>query len=655
MIGSNLQVATTKGARSTSSIWIFFLFFLVWPDLICGAPVQAEERITSFISQVDVLPDGQLVVAETITVVAEGNRIRRGIYRDFPTDYSDDRGHAYRVRFSVVSVERDGSSEPFHTQKVANGVRVYMGAKDVIIPHGFHTYTLRYITSRQIGYFVDHDELYWNVTGNGWSFAIEQAAVTVTLPSPGNIQDFQLYTGRSGSRQAKGRLVERDTDSITLETTAPLAAGEGLTVVVSWPKGLIKQPGSVQQGFWLLRDNFTTTSGFIGLLVLIGYFIFSWNQVGRDPRSGPVIPLFTPPGDISPAAGRFILKMGFDQKSFAAVLVNMAVKGRLKIEQKGDEYTLHLLTRGVERLTSGERAVQKKLFAGDDTLKLEQKNNSVIRAAVSGLKKTLRRDLVNTYFKENRARLVPGILISLFILLMVVLSGDDFKETAFITLWMAGWSTGVMVLFIQMVRAWRAALIPGSDFAAKKRAAARTLFFLPFFAGLLMGTFVLLTNIALPALLILLLTLTVNFLFAWLLKAPTLSGRKIMDQLEGLRMYMSVAEKERLNMFNPPNKTPELFEQLLPWALALDVEQQWCAQFAEILDQAGMKEGSYQPLWYSSSHGFSSSSFSSALGGSLSASIASSATAPGSSSGFSSGGGGGFSGGGGGGGGGGGW
>ena len=468
------------------SLFIFFFVLLLLP---AATSVQAEERITRFVSQVNVLQSGDLVVEETISIIAEGNNIRRGIYRDFPTDYSDEHGNPYRVGFSVVAAERDGREEPFHTKKIANGVRVYMGSKDVIIPHGPHTYTLRYVTNRQLGFFPDHDELYWNVTGNGWSFIIDKARVTITIPEPGGIDNFQWYTGRTGERYADARLVEHSLDSITIETTASLSPGSGFTVVAAWPKGVVREPSRIQRGFWFIRYFLSSVAGGIGLLVLVVYYYLSWRQVGRDPDSGPIIPMFTPPENISPAAGRFIMKMGFDQKSFAAVLVNMAVKGVLKIEQDNDDYTLHLLTPSVERLTPGELAVRQKLFAGSDSIKLEQKNNGVIRGAISGLRKRLRADLLNIYFKKNRATLVPGLLISLAVLAIVVLSSKDVAGAAGIILWLVVWSGGVLMLLVQMVNSWRSAIVSGSGFAVKIQALASTLFFLPFFGGLIMGSF----------------------------------------------------------------------------------------------------------------------------------------------------------------------
>ena len=145
-----------------------------------------------------------------------------------------------------------------------------------------------------------------------------------------------------------------------------------------------------------------------------------------------------------------------------------------------------------------------------------------------------------------------------------------------------------------------------------------------------------------------------NLLFFWLLKAPTKQGRGTLDQIEGLRMYMTTAEEKRLDALNPPEKTPALFERYLPYAMALDCENEWNNKFSSVLAAAaaaGVTAG-VVGAWYYGSGGFNARNFGQDLGSSLTSSISSSGVAPGSSSGSS---GGGSSGGGGGGGGGSGW
>jgi uncharacterized membrane protein len=123
-------------------------------------------------------------------------------------------------------------------------------------------------------------------------------------------------------------------------------------------------------------------------------------------------------------------------------------------------------------------------------------------------------------------------------------------------------------------------------------------------------------------------------------------------------MFLVTAEKARLEALNPPQVTPEVFERFLPYAIALDCENQWSKKFEAEAAAAGTAASSgyssYTPLWYSGSsfNQLGMAAFSSALGASMASAAASASASPGSSSGS---GGGGFSGGGGGGGGGGGW
>ena len=126
---------------------------LVCSLLLFSGLLLADERILNYHSDILIHTDGSITVTETIRVNAEGNNIRRGIYRDFPTSYKDRLGNHYRVSFDVVDVQRNGNSEAFHSEDRSNGVRVYMGSASNTLPPGMHEYRLRYITSRQLGFF----------------------------------------------------------------------------------------------------------------------------------------------------------------------------------------------------------------------------------------------------------------------------------------------------------------------------------------------------------------------------------------------------------------------------------------------------------------------------------------------------------------------
>ena len=152
---------------------------------IAGPASAEKERILDYTSEITVQADGGLTIVETIKVVASGNKIKRGIYRDFPTDYTDSRGNRVRVGFTVVEVLRNGEPEPYFTERRGNGVRVYIGRKDVMLPPDNYSYSLTYRTNRQLGFFDEFDELYFNAIGTGWVFPIERARAIIHLP-PGN-------------------------------------------------------------------------------------------------------------------------------------------------------------------------------------------------------------------------------------------------------------------------------------------------------------------------------------------------------------------------------------------------------------------------------------------------------------------------------------
>ncbi|MBT4106601.1 MAG: DUF2207 domain-containing protein, partial [Proteobacteria bacterium] len=265
-------------------------------------PCIGEEKIQQFSSLIEIHTDGALTITEKITVVAEGQKIRRGIYRDFPTRYQDRSGKTKTVGFQLRDVKRDGKSEPFRLENLNNGVRVYIGRKDHFLAPGQYSYELIYQTDRQLGFFEDHDELYWNVTGNDWDFTIDQAVATVQLPVGIAAQnaEFTAYTGIKGETNRDYRLDTLTDGHARFETTRPLSPGSGFTIVVGWPKGFVAEPATHQRLSYFLEDNLALVVGFSGFFLVVLYFMYAWNRVGRDPARGTIFPRFEPPKDLSP-------------------------------------------------------------------------------------------------------------------------------------------------------------------------------------------------------------------------------------------------------------------------------------------------------------------------------------------------------------------
>jgi uncharacterized membrane protein YgcG len=637
-------------------------FFLLLPTVLLsllflgplshGAIPQRTERILSFHSDIEVLQNTTMIVAETITVYSTGNEIKRGIYRDFPTRYTDRYGQHYVVDFKVEEVLLDGKPESYHFEDLSNGTRIYIGRQDVFLKPGTYTYTIRYSTGRQLGFFKDHDELYWNVTGNSWSFPIDRASATVQLPgvAEDKILEVDAYTGFTGGKGKDFFASTSSPGTVLFQTKRPLKPGEGLTIVVTWPKGYVAEPTITTKARSFIADNRGTFAGLLGLFVLFVYYLTVWARYGKDPSRGTIIPLYEPPDKISPASMRFIMNMGYDNKVFTAVVINMAVKGYLKIHELNGDFTLIKTGPGASALSREEQAVATRLFASSaDQVEVGIANRVGFHGARIELQRSLQNSLEKVYFFTNKKYFIAGLCISFLIMIASTTlgKGGGIALVAFMSLWLTGWTFGVALLLKQAFSLWKSAVSGGThSHVLRVRAIIVSLFAVPFVLAELGGIAVVAVSTSFSVIVILGAMIFINLLFYRLLKTPTLTGRKILDKIEGFKMYLSIAEKERLNLLNPPERTPELFERYLPYAFALDVEQVWCEQFSDVLSRAYTSAEGNAPRWYSgpSWNILGVSGFTSNLGSSLTSAVSSatssSSSSPGSSSGGSGGGGG---------------
>ena len=557
--------------------------------LVLPALGHADERILGFHADITVMQDGWIEVTETIRVRAEGDRIRRGIYRDFPTEYFDKLGNRYVVEFQPLAVLRNDASERLHSIQDRNGIRTYFGRSDRYIDHGTHTYRFRYRASRMLGFFENHDELYWNVTGFDWAFPIDRGSATVRFDFdvPAGAIETEAYTGPYGS-SGRDYTSYVDADGAAhFEANGPLGPLNGLTVVVMWPKGYIAEPTALDRALWMLKDNVGLLIVIVGFSGVLGYAFPVWSRYGKDPEEGVLVTRYEPPSGYSPASLRYIRQMYYDSKAMTAAILSLAVKGYLRINDLGSKHTLFKLEPGSDapQLATGEAELYEALFRDGKRVVLEQDNHALLGDARAAHRASLVSDYKKHYFRLNILLNLPSILIAL-------LSGGAAILVS------ARLSFAMIAVIVAMI-------------------------------------------------------LTTAF-FGVIMRRPTQRGRKVLDEMLGFKDYLEVAEKDEMNLRNPPEKTPQLFEAYLPFALALGVEQEWSEKFASMLAAIRGPDGrGYQPSWYSGD--WNSSSISRNIGSvssGLGSAISSSVTPPGSSSG---GGGGGFSGGGGGGGGGGGW
>ena len=628
--------------------------------LLLPAWALADERIVDFSVDIVVEPSGEMSVTERITVEARGRNIRRGIYRDIPTRYRDHRGRRVTVPLDIVRVTRNGQSEPWHTESVMGGLRIYFGSANHMLQHGRHTYELTYRTNRQVGFFEDFDELYWNVTGNFWDFRIDSASAEVRIPSGARADELalQAYTGPEGAQGTDYRAETLSDQRVRFETTRFLGSREGLTLVVGFPKGLVREPTAAEKRAWFWSDNRDAIFGVTGLLLVLAWYLFAWLKVGRNPAAGAIYPRYEPPPEYSPGMLRYVWRMGYDHTCFAAALVSLAVKGAIHLDTVGAIAKVYVASRGEGDTDSPtEKALLEQLFSGGDKLEFRSSNHVRVKGVIDVHKKALSRRMEGHYFNLNRAWLVPGIFLSILAVgsTLVSVTGEELIMGAVLGFFAIVWNSVTFATAAVLARSWKNV----NGFWSAITTLVTSLFMLPFLvAGIgMVGMYGFLIGV-IPAV-VLGLAMFVNIVFWHLMRAPTLRGRKLLDQIEGLRLYLSVAERDEIERRHgeAPSQTFDEFERLLPHAVALDAANTWADRFAEVVRQAELAGTAQSRGWYGVSSaarggGFDSRSFSRGIGSSLASAAMSSASPPGSSSG---GGGGGSSGGGGGGGGGGGW
>lgn len=560
--------------------------------LAAAAPpalAQRELAITRFDGAITVRRDATIDVRETITARFTGSW--NGIFRTIPVEYRTLQGFRWTIGLDLQGATDEAgtalrveASRAGHLMKY----RIWVpGAQDTT-----RTITLHYVARNALRFFDDHDELYWNVTGDEWDVPIGAASATIELPAGAAGVRATAFTGAYGSTAQDAEVAVEGT-RVTIRREQPLGFREGVTAVVGWSKGLVDEPTKAERAAEFAGDNWP-----IGLPVLVFAGMFAlWRRVGRDPEARPVTVRYEPP-PLTPAEAGALVDESVDQRDITATLVDLAVKGWLRIEEKRQKKLFGLFT------DEDYAFVRLDPPAGAAPLLLhEQRLLDGIFA--SGGTEVLLSDLEQKFYTH-----LPGIRNAVFDRLVELKlyrsRPDRVKERWFVgaavlcaVLLLAGISVGVQKLHLSPIAVGVAALGSALVVAA----------------------------------------------FGQVMPARTYGGARTLEQLRGFEEFLGRVEGDR---YERVVRTPELFEKYLPFAMAFGVERRWAKAFEDILREP--------PRWYGGSNlaAFNASSFSGRLSD-LSSRAASTMTSAPRSSGGSGFGGGGRSGGGGGGGGGGGF
>jgi uncharacterized membrane protein len=556
--------------------------------------------IDQFDVDLDVRSDSSLIVTERLEVLF--SEPRHGIYRSIPVRYTDPKGYQYGIGFDLLGVtDEDGNQYGTKISNEGAYVSIRIGSPSAKV-NGRVVYRLRYRITDALRHFAEHDELYWNATGTEWQAGIRNASATVHLPGTVEVDDLQLagYTGRFGSSERAVNIQRLDTGAILFSATRPFQPQEGLTVAVGWPHGFVKFPGPLAKTAKFFSYNLVL----LAPLLVGGWLYRRYRKRGKDPEGpGSVVVRYEPPAGLKPAEIGTIVDESVDFRDITATIIDLAVRGRLRIEMVEKEHLFGLV--------SSEETVFHRIRGQSDDELLPYETQILNGIFHDGSDRMEVSDLANQFYKT-----IPKVKAALYARLteLGLFIGDPSKvRTRYV---LAGLGTGVVVLGLGALWAAKGGgIMPYSLFASVVACIATVVLFIS---------------------------------FAQAMPKRTRKGVEARSWALGFEEFVDRVEADQLEMDRKRN----VFESLLPYAMALGVAEKWARQFEGIYATGGT------PGWYVVGglhhHGFSTAAFQSSLQASMSQAAQSMQSAP-RSSGSSGSGGGGFSGGGGGGGGGGSW
>ena len=398
------------------------ILFLILPFLF---PQNAfAEKIQSFDVSVTASKDGLMRVEEEINYDFE-SLDRHGIYRYIPL-YSKV-GDLFRViKIRDVKALRGGEGEKLTKTETKEQVSFKIGDPDKTIS-GLHKYEISYSVENGIGSnYEDHDEIYWNATGNGWDVPIESASLTIATDFGLSPDRMICFTGYEGSKDSNCEVVENKA-----ATTTELFVNQGLTAVVAFPantfpksilyKELPKSTGE-QIGGWILRNLLNI---WIILNVILPIGLYFWYQKRKNKkRFGPPAVNFDLPEDLSgkriaPAEAGTIDSAKLERDDVVATLFDLAIRKYIRLEEVKTRKSLapdskdQIITKLKEddgKLNKFEKTLFSSLFASGDKVKLKDLRTKFY-TTFSEMEKDVFQSLVSKKLYVKNPKVQRGFLL----------------------------------------------------------------------------------------------------------------------------------------------------------------------------------------------------------------------------------------------------
>ncbi len=516
---------------------IKLLLFLALVPIMFLPSVLKAEQINGFKTNIVVQEDGIIIIQEII-VYDFGVPLKHGIYRNIPYQYDNKYGQR-NLKIKVISVTNwDGEPVNYLASKIDNGLySIKIGDVNKTV-NGEKVYILTYQVDGALNYFNDHDELYWNVTGNDWLVKM-QGLIQAQIELPDNFleQDkinYDCYTGIEGAQEKDCRLEWADNKLKVVYTKPELLAGQGLTVALGWPKGLVEEPSTKDKAWKVVKDN-----GVVLLPILVFIFLyFCWRKHGRDPEGrGTIIAEYGPPIGMLPVEGEVVCKEAVATPGITATIIDLARRGYLTIQETNDKF-LGLKISNDWRLSKTDKV--------NDLRGCEEK-------------------LFKTIFQEKKEMLLTELKSEFEITQQI----NEVKQEVYQLVVEKKW----FIMNPQKARL---------KFMVIGMLILLALFF-PFYLFLII-------NLSVLVICSFIITMLLIIFFGALMPQRTKEGVLMKEKLEGFKLFLSVTEKDRVSFHFSPQAHPEKFAEYLPWAIIFGVEKEWAKVF-EGIDLS-------QPDWY---------------------------------------------------------
>jgi hypothetical protein len=343
------------------------------------------------------------------------------------------------------------------------------------------------------------------------------------------------------------------------------------------------------------------------LAAVCAYYGFAWLLVGRDPEPGVLIPSYDPPRNLSPAMLRYVWKERFDDRTFWAGVMSLVAQGLA---------TMHA-ENGATRLRPTEAANRKLALPEEEQILVDRllrghsRKGAIISmldpragVAASDMAASLHKSAVGRWFQENQIYMTVGIGLSMAALFAVA-QPRRLEQWGGLLLALALMAPSAFYLFFltMRVRDLCRALRQKFDATVLRRGAILLCFIASCLAGMILGGVVIGGDFGSSLIVVAVFLTILNVLQMQWMKAPTRDGARLLTEIEGFRLFLKSVERLPMQRSDAPSNKTGLYEEYLPYALALEVEQAWSDQFLALAStfhqNAGLPgaESFYLGMW----------------------------------------------------------